>query len=523
MPELSLEQRVDNLFQSALDLTSGNPDLAIVERELRQSLARLHQPMRVAIVGLIKAGKSTMMNALLGEHLVPTGNVEATFNVNVFRWGDRPSLQVHYKDERPPETKSFDELQSLTLRAAANRDYLRSIKYIEVTYPNSILHSFDLIDTPGLESHYRDDSDNTRQFLQLHGTELSEVTQAEAQGADAVMYLFGHSLAMADKEIIELFQGGEVSQATPINAIGVLTKTDLYWSDPSITEPMVAAERVCQRLAHHPQARNLFYTIYPVCAHLALGARTLTDREWDILDRLITIPPDRFERLLRNINRFNEREYPDIPILPQERRLLAERLGQYGVWQAYNLRRSGSGDRHRLITALLEHSGIDRLRDTLVSHFGHRAYLIKLIRVLRQFKTIYFQSRPKLAGKSLQVLEEIAGRFEEIETQEHRLIELNILQNFYRRKLDFDERETRDLLAVTGEFGTDCGSKLDLGERATIPEMLAVANEKLHYWQTRSADYLTIDRDTLTAAKTMARSYELIFQRLQLAKNYLYL
>jgi ABC-type branched-subunit amino acid transport system ATPase component len=522
MPELSLEQRVETLFQSALNLTAGKPDLAIVERELRQSLARLHQPMRVAIVGLIKAGKSTMMNALLGEHLVPTGNVEATFNVNVFRWGDRPSLQVYYKDDRTPEVKSFDELQAFTLRAEANRDYLRSIKYIDVAYPNPILHNFNLVDTPGMESHYRDDSDNTRQFLQLHGQELSEVTQAEAQGADAVMYLFSHSLAMEDKEIVELFQGTGGGQATPINAIGVLTKTDIYWSDPHITDPLIAADLICQRLVHHPQVRNLFYTIYPVCGHLALGARTLTEQEWEILDRLITIPPDRLESLLRNINRFNEREYPDVSVAPTERKQLSDRLGQYGVWLAYNLRQSGITDRAQLASALLERSGIERLRETIISHFGHRAYLIKLSRILHQFKTVYFQNRSKLRGYQLQILEEIGGKFEELESQEHGLTELSILRNFYHQKLTFDEDEAQQLLAVTGEFGTSCGERLGLVEQASIPEMLAITSERMRYWHTRSADYFNLDRDTLTAVKTMVRSYELIFQRLQMAKKYLY-
>lgn len=529
MNESSLARRVEDLLRSALQLTAGEADLAIVDRELQQAIARLQQPMRVAIVGLIKAGKSTLMNALLGEQLVPMGNVEATFNVNVFRWGDRPSLQVYYKDNRPPEPKSFDELQALTLRAEDNRDYLQSIKYIDIAYPNSLLHNFDLVDTPGMESHYRDDSDNTRQFLQLHGRELSEVTQTEAQGADAVLYLFSHSLAVEDKEIVELFQGAGAGATTPINAIGVLTKTDIYWSDPQITEPTIAADRICQRLAHHPQVRNLFYNIYPVCGHLALGAATLTQSEWEILDRLTAISPDRLESLLRNLHRFNEREYPDIPVAPAERQQLSERLGAYGVWVAYHLRRSGiadrraspGGNRARLASALRERSGIDRLQSTIISHFGHRAYLIKLSRVLARFKTIYFQLRPQLRGRQLQILEQIAGDLEELEAQDRSIVELNMLRDFYHQKLTFDEVEARQLLAITGEFGTSCGERLGLDERASIPDMLRVAAERMQYWQTRSADYFTLDRDTLTAAKTMARSYELIFQQLQAAKKYL--
>jgi ribosome biogenesis GTPase A len=131
--------------------------------------------MRVAIVGLIKAGKSTLMNSLLGEAVVATGTVEATFNVNCLKYNSQSSLLVHFKDGRPPESKSFEELQTLSIRAKEHQEYLLSIKYIEVGYPNEILRTLSLIDTPGLESYYKDDSDNTLEFLKLHGRDVAAI------------------------------------------------------------------------------------------------------------------------------------------------------------------------------------------------------------------------------------------------------------------------------------------------------------------------------------------------------------
>jgi len=161
MNDFSLENKVNQLFKSALRLTQNEPSLKDFHELLQQCYHRLQQPMRVAIVGKIKAGKSTMMNALLGEALVATGSVEATFNINWLEYGDNKSLKVHFKDNRPPETKSVEELTDITVRADENQDYLLSIKYIEVFYPNNILQIFNLIDTPGLQSHYKDDSQNT--------------------------------------------------------------------------------------------------------------------------------------------------------------------------------------------------------------------------------------------------------------------------------------------------------------------------------------------------------------------------
>lgn len=161
MDNTNLKKTVESVFESALIQTANQPALQDFHQILEQAYHRLHQPMRVAIVGLIKAGKSTLMNALLGEQVVATGTVEATFNINWFKYDSKPSIIVHFKDKRSPETKSLAQLQALTLRAQENQDYLLSIEYIEVRYPNDILKTFNLIDTPGLDSYYEDDSANT--------------------------------------------------------------------------------------------------------------------------------------------------------------------------------------------------------------------------------------------------------------------------------------------------------------------------------------------------------------------------
>jgi len=520
MNELPLQEKVENLFQWAIDRTTNQPALENFNRVLRECQRRLHQPMRVAIVGSIKAGKSTLMNALLGEALVATGAVEATFNVNWLRYGERPSLQVHFKDNRSPESKSFEELTALTLRAAENRDYLLRIKYIEVAYPNDILHTFNLIDTPGLQSFYHDDSQNTLDFLQLHGQELSDVTQAEAANADAVLYLFSHSLGIEDKSIVEQFQGPAAGQTTPINAIGVLTKVDFCWSDPNVTDPLATGNRIAQRLAAHPQVRNLFYTIYPICGLLALGAHTLRPEEMVTLTELAQLPEARFDNLIRNQKRFCERDYADVPVPPVKRQQVFDRLGQYGVSLACSLIRVGVSERSQLTEKLLEQSGLNRLRDLILSHFGHRAFLIKLGTGLRQIEAVWFRERQRSQGEAWQIVDEIAGKFEALKSKEHAFQELDVLRSFYEKRLNFTGEEEKQLLEVTGEFGTACGDRLGLGERATVDEMLTVAEERMRYWQQR-ADDPNDDRYTIAAAKVIERSYGRILYRVQTAKEYL--
>lgn len=228
MPEKNLHDRAEEIFESAIKLTADSFELAGLHQEIQQCYQRLHEPMRVAVMGKIKAGKSSLMNALLGESVVVTGVEELTFNVNWFKYGEIPSLVVHFKSDRPPETKTLEELELLTRRREENQAFLVEIEYIEVLYPNPILKTFNLIDTPGLDSAFSEDSRNTLNFLQLSPEDLTKVTQKEALKADAILYLFSQSIATSDQGVLEEFIGEKLENSTPINSIGVLTKVDNY-------------------------------------------------------------------------------------------------------------------------------------------------------------------------------------------------------------------------------------------------------------------------------------------------------
>ena len=59
---------------------------------------RLDGPLRVALVGRVKAGKSTLLNALAGERLAPTDAGECTRVVTEYRHGPVPRVALHGRD-----------------------------------------------------------------------------------------------------------------------------------------------------------------------------------------------------------------------------------------------------------------------------------------------------------------------------------------------------------------------------------------------------------------------------------------
>ena len=111
--------------------------------------------MRVAFVGRLNAGKSTLLNAFLGENVAPTGNGELTYNVSWIKHGV-PKRVAHLVDGTAMEMSS-SLVEELTQRNSSNplRDRIR---YFEIHHPSTMLRQFDLIDTPGLHSFYQNDS-----------------------------------------------------------------------------------------------------------------------------------------------------------------------------------------------------------------------------------------------------------------------------------------------------------------------------------------------------------------------------
>ena len=67
-PRSPLLTEVTVLLSSPAAALRGTP----AESSVSEIVQRLHEPLRVAIAGRVKAGKSTLLNALIGDDLAPT-------------------------------------------------------------------------------------------------------------------------------------------------------------------------------------------------------------------------------------------------------------------------------------------------------------------------------------------------------------------------------------------------------------------------------------------------------------------
>ncbi|MEV0937419.1 dynamin family protein [Streptomyces phaeochromogenes] len=534
-------------------IDQDDPAAAELRTVVRNARARMAQPMRVAVAGRLKCGKSTLVNALLGEEVSDTGQLELTFNVCEFHHSDRPGLIVHFKDGRPAEKWPQGSLSRLTARSADGLRLLRSVRKVEVGRPSPLLRRFRLIDTPGLASVHGTDSQNTLSFLGIDdpverdetARVLKELGQdarsvhaasaAEMDRADAVVFVFSRGLGRADQQAVESFAGAYGEVVSPLKAFGVLSRSDQYWppmgetgpdgmpADPLDHDPMATARRMADSYLQRPAVRRVFRTVVPVSGLLGTGAQCMPSDEFGPLAELAKVPPRLLADRMEDVQMFCVRDYPELPVPAEVRAALVDRLGAWGVFLACGLLRDGLSE-DAVRQHLLERSGVTELRELVLRHFGNRSSLIKLDHGQREIAEEVGRLRAgaqRARQRPPAVADRVAQVLESMRVTDSGPSELAALSAYYGGRLTLTEQEQAQLLEVTGEHGTSCAARLGLHPGTGVDVLLTTARGRIAHWAALAGDPL-LDRPTLTTARVVLRSYERVATLVERALVVLY-
>ena len=82
---MTVRDEASDLIKSAFTVYADDPAAVRVIDDLDR---RLKEPLRLALAGMVKAGKSTLLNAMLGEQIAPTDAGECTRVVTWYRYSD---------------------------------------------------------------------------------------------------------------------------------------------------------------------------------------------------------------------------------------------------------------------------------------------------------------------------------------------------------------------------------------------------------------------------------------------------
>jgi GTP-binding protein EngB required for normal cell division len=134
-------------------------------RDARDLLTRVGEGrFFVACLGQFKRGKSSLLNALIGESLLPTGVVPVTSAITILRHGASGHAHIQYEDGRSDDV-SVSRLPEYVTEAG-NPDNGKCVAAIEVFHSSELLkNGLCLVDTPGLGSASPLATATTRAFV----------------------------------------------------------------------------------------------------------------------------------------------------------------------------------------------------------------------------------------------------------------------------------------------------------------------------------------------------------------------
>jgi len=158
---LNREDALDKALEDLAALGTDRDREQLAALRDRLAAARL----RVLVAGEAKRGKSTLINALLGRPVLPSGVTPLTAVVTTVRYGEDPHAEVRFGDGHE-EKYPLAALGDLVTERGNPRNR-RGIAAVTAFVDAPVLAGgVELVDTPGTGSVYQWDTDAAHQALE---------------------------------------------------------------------------------------------------------------------------------------------------------------------------------------------------------------------------------------------------------------------------------------------------------------------------------------------------------------------
>ncbi|NJC69009.1 hypothetical protein HC031_04605 [Planosporangium thailandense] len=478
-----LDESVWDLLHRALHLYRDDPRAAGL---LHHQLGRFDRPLRVAVAGPARSGKSTLVNAIVGEQVAP---IEADDGGQLFIWyadAPEPGVAAYAPDGSTQQLTVTRSAAGIRVELGGWRS--GQVDDVVVSWPTRVLRQMTLIDTPAFAAAREDGRPSTADRI--------------LRDADAVLYLT-RDVRAGDLEFLHAAQEGAVAGAAPVNVILVLARADEIGGGRM--DALLSARQGARRRYRDPELNSLCMGVVALDGLVASAGRALTEPDFAALAALAGMARPELDRLLLSADRFVGGQSP-APVDADTRRTLLDRLGMFGVRLATTLIRTGWNTRAKLAAELVTRSGLAELKESVGRYFIDRAdvlrarsALVVLDSVLRRY------ARP---GSR-----ELLTWVEYVLANTHDFRELRLLATLRDPELGFDADLASEAERLAGGHGVELTTRLGVDPDAGAAELWGLSSQALHRWQNQAEDPLLSLRQR-RAAGVVVRSCESMLAQL---------
>jgi hypothetical protein len=452
--------------------------------QLQTVASRMNDPLRVALIGRAKAGKSTLLNALVGDLVAPTDAAECTLIPTEYHDG------LTYRAWKVTNDGEIHPSRFVRDRAGAHIELdgtpVDDIVRLLVEFPSPLLRERTLVDTPGLGSVREAVSKRTIDFT----------SAAEMAPADAVVYLF-RNWHEVDNEFLLGFYDRVGVEVPPVNAVAVLSRADEVGGGDR--DALDEAARLASSLLNDPTLRALVTNVLPVAGLLAQSAVTLTEDMYRSLAAIAWLDSMDVAAALLSVDRFTA---PDrlTAIAAEQRQSLLSALGMFGVRRAVDAIRSGRVTSAQGLSAeLLNASGLAALHTAIFQQFAARAPVARAANALDTLEMLIDRG-------AVGAPDELLSELERIRINAHAIVELRSLNEVLcSPTLGIGPVQRSDLARVLGAEGTDGRTRVQLPPDASDAELAERLRSESARWQARALSSASLP-DEQRLARVAVRS-----------------
>ena len=163
-----MKNKASNGLEDYLDVLGALPSVkqnAFLSNRILALREKLQNKIfQLVVLGQFKRGKTSLINALFGESLLPTAIVPLTSIITILRYGTAERITVMFLDGKTKEITRTELSKYVT--ESKNPTNEKGVDQVVFEYPSEYLKSgIQIIDTPGVGSVYKHNTDVAYEFV----------------------------------------------------------------------------------------------------------------------------------------------------------------------------------------------------------------------------------------------------------------------------------------------------------------------------------------------------------------------